>query len=276
MKRAAQILAVLVALAVGATASLAQDTSGLRRLTDRDDLLGWEAVGRLELNGRGFCTATLIAPDLVLTAAHCVYEKSSNRLLEAGQLIFRAGLRDGVSIAERPALQIAAHPGYAPGTPMSAKNVRHDVALIRLAQPINSSLANPFVLHQGNARGSQVSITSYGKGRAEALSRQRSCRILAAQDDLLVFDCDVTFGSSGSPVFTQVGGRGRIVSVVSGMMNADGQKVALGMALPARVAELKAMLRRNPVAAPDRRVKRLQVGTGRNSTGAKFIRPDGS
>ena len=35
-----------------ASQALAQN-SGLVRLTDRDDLLGWEAVGRLDLAGRG-------------------------------------------------------------------------------------------------------------------------------------------------------------------------------------------------------------------------------
>ncbi|MFS4581005.1 trypsin-like serine peptidase [Phaeobacter sp. C3_T13_0] len=35
-------------------------------------------MGRLELNGQGFCTGTLIAPDLVLTAAHCVYDHNNN------------------------------------------------------------------------------------------------------------------------------------------------------------------------------------------------------
>ena len=259
-----------------ATPFAVADTTGLRRLSDRDDLLGWEAVGRLELAGKGFCTATLIAPELVLTAAHCVYNKETNSLLDAGQVTFRAGLRDGQSIAERKGLQIAAHGGFTPGVPMSWTNVRHDVALIRLASPITSAQANPFILHDGSTDGATVSVTSYGMGRADALSRQRQCQILAARDELMMFDCDVTYGSSGAPVFARVGGRGRILSVISGMAQVEGKKVALGMALPARVAELKSMLRRGPVAAPDRRVKRLSVGSGRNSTGAKFIRADGS
>ena len=272
----ARILGAATALTITACSVLAQDNSGLRRLTDRDDLLGWEAVGRLELNGHGFCTATLIASDLVLTAAHCVYDRASSRLLQAGQVTFRAGLRDGVAVAERKGLQIAAHPGYTPGVPPNAQNIRHDVALIRLAEPITTTEADPFVLYQGARDGTEVSVTSYGQGRAEALSRQRSCKILGGRDDLMAFDCDVTFGSSGAPVFVRVGGRGRIASIISGGMKLEGRKVALGMVLPARVDELKALLRRNPTARPDRRVKRLQVGNGRNSTGAKFIRADGS
>ena len=36
--------------------------------TDRQ----WQAVGRID-TGPGFCTGTLIAADLVLTAAHCLF-----------------------------------------------------------------------------------------------------------------------------------------------------------------------------------------------------------
>ncbi|MGB7242579.1 MAG: trypsin-like serine protease [Sulfitobacter sp.] len=50
---------------------VAQNTN-LTRLGDKNRALGWEAVGRLDTKNGGFCTGTLIAPDLVLTAAHCV------------------------------------------------------------------------------------------------------------------------------------------------------------------------------------------------------------
>jgi len=263
----ALILAVgTLAYAAGATAQ----GTGLRRLTDRDDLLGWEAVGRLELNRQGFCTGTLIAPELVLTAAHCVYDRNG-KLRPAEQIAFRAGLRDGVAVAERQGLQIAAHPGFNPRTGLGMENIRHDVALIRLAEPIPSSQADAFALHSGRDYGSGISVTSYGMGRAEALSRQRQCNLMGEHEDVLMIDCNVTFGSSGAPVFSKVGGRGRILALVSGGGNYRGRQVAFGMKLPQRVAELKAQLRRNPVAAPDRRIKRIRVGGGGSAGGAKFV-----
>ncbi len=265
------ILAIFFAL----VCPLSVAADGLRRLTDRDDLLGWEAVGRLDLDGRGFCTGTLIAPDLVLTAAHCVYERKAKSLRPADKILFRAGLRDGVAIAERRGLQIAAHPDYDPGQPPSIQNIRHDVALIRLTEPITSRDADPFAIHSGRNAGTEISVASYGVGRAEALSRQRSCTLLTERDDVIAFDCNVTFGSSGAPVFARVGGRGRILSLVSAGGKLDSKTVGFGMTLPQRIAELKAQLRRNPVAVPDRRIKRLQAGTGRNSSGARFIRPGG-
>mgnify|MGYP000371188422 CR=1 FL=1 len=265
----ALILAVgTLAYAAGATAQ----GTGLRRLTDRDDLLGWEAVGRLELNRQGFCTGTLIAPELVLTAAHCVYDRNG-KLRPAEQIAFRAGLRDGVAVAERQGLQIAAHPGFNPRTGLGMENIRHDVALIRLAEPIPSSQADAFALHSGRDYGSGISVTSYGMGRAEALSRQRQCNLMGEHEDVLMIDCNVTFGSSGAPVFSFEGERPRIVSVVSAKARVEGSAVSLGASLADELALLEAQLTGAHVGSRmPQGVGRVQVGEPRrNDLGAKFI-----
>lgn len=266
-----RVLAICLTLVPGL--ALAGTGSALMRLSDREDLLGWEAVGRLDLADKGFCTGTLIAPDLVLTAAHCMFDRSSGDILAAQSVTFRAGLRDGVSVAERQILQIAVLPDYVPMQRVTMENVRRDVALLRLKAPIVSTDADPFVLHSGRKPARNVSVASYGTGRSEAISRQRECQVLANADDLMLFDCSVTFGSSGAPVFARVGDRGRILSVISGMAQVNGQKVALGMSLPSVVAALKAQMRRAPVAAPDRAIRRIRTGSGNRSTEAKFIKP---
>lgn len=264
---------VLSALVCSMIASLAMaQTSGLARLSDREDLLGWEAVGRIDMAGAGFCTGTLIASDLVLTAAHCVYHPETKALVQADQLMFRAGLRDGTAIAERVVAQIAAHSGYDPEGAFNGENVRYDVALLRLRDPITTTQANPFVLHKGAVPGSTVSVVSYGQGRAEALSRQRECRMVGNYDDVMAFDCNVTFGSSGAPVFARTGNRGRIVSVVSGMTIINGTKLAVGMSLPAVVDRLKRDMRAQQ-QRPTASVRRVTVGDNRSGTGAKFVKP---
>ncbi|PLS23139.1 trypsin-like serine peptidase [Neptunicoccus cionae] len=253
--------------------------SGLTPLTDRTDILGWEAVGRIDIGGQGYCTGVLVASDLVLTAAHCVFDQSTNRLHEASAFTFAAGYQDGTSIETRAVQQVVAHANYRAALGPITSNIRHDVALLKLAAPISTFTAAPFAIHSGIAPGNSVSVVSYGKGRDDVMSWQKQCDVLARGAGLIAFNCDVTFGSSGAPVFVKEGNRARIVSLVSSGRNADGDIVAFGMDLPANIAHLKRALRVLPryattgTSAPQpTQIKRITVGSGRTTTGAKFVR----
>ncbi|MCV2887699.1 trypsin-like serine peptidase [Ruegeria aquimaris] len=270
------LLALLLGLCLALPA--AAQNSGLRRLTERDDLFGWEAVGRLDIAGTGFCTGTLIAPDMVLTAAHCAFDARTRAHYQPGQITFRAGFRDGKSVAERNVVQIATPDGFIPNAAPSADRIRADVALMRLADPIPTALADPFALHSGDLSGSEISVSSYGRGRAEAISRQRSCQLLWRQAGLMSFDCDVTFGSSGAAILAREGSRGRILSLVSAGTVAEGRPIGFGMELSGTVETLKRQMRRD-APAPQAAIKRLKVGgglSGSSGTGPKFLRPGGS
>lgn len=262
--RAASFLAALICAALAGPLA----AGGLIRLTDRDDLFGWEAVGRLELGKDGYCTGSLIAPDLVLTAAHCVYDEDGAPIA-AQAMTFRAGLRDGDFISQSGVVQVVAHLGYAPSPDLTGDMVRHDVALLKLSDAIPAAVASPFVLAGEGRAGQRVSVLSYGRGRDAALSWQRDCAVTGAGQGVLKFDCDVTFGSSGAPVFVRsAGGNARIVSLIS----SGGGDAAYGMQLPALVADLKRALRVLPTVAPAE-PRRVQVGQGGNAGGAKFQKP---
>jgi|TARA_B110000908_G_scaffold20909_1_gene23437 protease YdgD len=124
----------------------------------------------------------------------------------------------------RQIVAVAAHEGYQPTELLSAKNVSHDVALLRLSRPIPFSEMDPFALHTDVVKNGLVSVVSYGRGCADAQSRQRECQMTDRQSDVLVFDCEVTFGSSGAPVFSHLNGRGCVISVISGMAQIRGKK----------------------------------------------------
>lgn len=264
----AQAFGALMLMAMTASAQ----TTSLRSLDTQNDALAWQAVGRLDWNAGGYCTGTLIAPDLVLTAAHCVYDPATGAAVQPHEVRFRAGVTDGKAAAERGVAQIVAHQGFKPGTPLSRENVRHDVALVRLDRPIPNTELAPFGVHRGAVGGGPVSVVSYGRGRSDDLSRQNECQVIDQTARVLVMDCDVTFGSSGAPVFTHLNGRGRILSVVSGMGRYQGRKVAFGMELGPVLAELKSAMRAT-APRPRAQVKRLVIGAGKSSTGAKFVKP---
>ncbi|CUH76352.1 V8-like Glu-specific endopeptidase [Tritonibacter multivorans] len=266
----------LVLFAVLCAGSVWAQSSGLRALTDREDLLGWEAVGRLELNNQGFCTAVLISNDLVLTAAHCVVEKSGS-LRPADQIRFRAGLTEHGTLIDRGVSQIVAHEGYDRNDSDRLRRVRNDVALLRLDQIVTSTEADAFAAHDGRRYDSDIFVASFARGREERLSVQRHCRLVAEQEGVLAVDCDLTFGASGAPVFSWTGNRGQVLGVVSAGSTLNGKKIGLVSKLADRLPELKAQLRRAPVVRPKGEVKRIRVGNGggafgTNSGGAKFLR----
>lgn len=240
----------LAVLLIAAMPAWADGNSGLKRLTLRTDVLGWEAVGKVVIGEQGaFCSGALIANDLVLTAAHCVYDRQGNPR-KVDTLTFKAGLRDGNAIAESAIARAVAHPGYTPGS-WNWNSVRHDVALLELATSIPSGVASPFRTDGAVQAGRKVSVVSFAAGREEALSRQRTCGVLGRYRDLMAFDCDVYFGSSGAPVFYQDHGPPRIVSIVSAGSRTPEGTVSFGMELPALVAELKHAFRTGKGVWPD-------------------------
>lgn len=252
--------------------ALAQNT-GLDELDRRDKLFGWEAVGKLTIGRDGYCSGVLISSDIVLTAAHCVVDRHG-RKYPASELHFHAGQQDGQSIASRGVIRTAPAKGYDPRYGITAQSIRNDVALVQLDEPISTFDAPPFALHSGQVRTEDLSVVSYGQGRDANLSWQKRCGLEFQGQGLFVFNCDVTFGSSGAPVFAKEGGRTRVLTLVSSGSRHAGGTEAFGMQLPETVARLKRELAQTPVEGERQfrsTIKRIGVGSGRNQSGAKFV-----
>lgn len=272
MRKYITLLSAMLSLA---TPSFSDDTSALIRLTDREDLFGWEAVGRLNIASGGYCTGTLIANNLVLTAAHCVYDKKTNTLRAPSSFTFQAGLRDGKSIEESKASKVAVHQNYDPSAKISADYVRNDIALIKLEKSISSFTASPFKVHTGVKAGKKVNVVSYGRGRDKALSWQRNCSVTNRYTGLMQFNCNVTFGSSGAPVFAKEGRNWRILSIISVGHKRGKETVSYGSELPKMISLLKKNLTHNgsyTSGIQTTQARRLVVGGNKSSSGAKFIK----
>ena len=249
--------------------------AALERLDTTDAGRQWEAVGRLDINGVGFCTGALIAPNLVLTAAHCLFDKSTGNRVDPQSIEFLAGWRNGRAAAYRDVRRAVMHPDYVFDQSVSSARVRNDIALLELQSPIRNTTVIPFETDTRPRKGDKVGVVSYAHDRSEAPSLQEVCAVMARQEGVLVMSCDVDFGSSGAPIFSFESGTPRIVSVVSAKAEVRGDRVALGTQLEGPLDLLHAELAagRGYAVAPSPSVGRVVVGGLRNNTGAKFIKP---
>lgn len=163
------------------------------------------AVGRVNISGfkaRGACSGTLIAPDVVLTAAHCIAPGF------ASGRVFVAGWDRGEFIAARKAAREIRHPGYAKEGQASPAN---DIGLVFLDTPITDVAPMP----TGTATGYELGIVGYHQFVPHLLSGRLDCARVDLIPGQMQLGCPVTAGNSGGPVLEWQDGRWVVVGVIS-------------------------------------------------------------
>lgn len=189
------------------------------------------AVGRIENNRtNGSCTGSLIAEDVVLTAAHCVHAARGSRY------VFR--LSDDPDLPTFAVKQIVWHPLYAEFIRQKLRRVRFDIAVVQLAEKVPASRALPFATSQEAMLGEELSIVSWRKLDRE-VPRKRDClTIEGAIPGLVALDCAVVGGESGAPVLRKTATGHELVSVISSQSTLQGRPIAYASDVRLRVPPL--------------------------------------
>ncbi len=237
-----KFLLLLLVLWITSEKAPAQDLIQPVRLATADTAGVWNAVGRVNLIGTGFCTGALIAPNLVLTAAHCMYDKRTGQRVKTENVEFLAGWRDGRAVADRFARKVIIHRAYKYNSRRRLDRVASDIALIELEHPIRNVRILPFGWAGRPKVGQTVRVVSYSKDQPQEPALHNICRVLGRDPSVLVLSCHVTFGASGSPIFITENGVPRIASIISAKAEWQNRDVALGVTLSRPLEEMLSSL----------------------------------
>ncbi|MEM7506624.1 MAG: trypsin-like serine protease [Pseudomonadota bacterium] len=235
--------ALLTSLAVAVMATVpasALEFDRLRMLT-AEEHVPWRAVGRVNIANfgeRGMCTGTLISEDLVLTAAHCVISDRTGAPHAPGNIHFVAGWRQGQRVGHSVASELIIHSEYLSAKGDELQQIGADLAVIRLRDPIPAKSAPFFSVAPSPGNDAPLTLISYRRDRAHALTRQQGCKILGEEGPVMALGCDVTFGASGSPIFAEVDGERRLIGVISAMSRPNGRPIAWAVRLDAAIGDV--------------------------------------
>ena len=98
----------------------------------------FSAIGRLNLGGSGYCTAVLVGPDLVLSAASCLYNRTEGRWWGRKELFFQTAYQFEKAGQQAGVLRYAVPGSYQPGKRVTLASTRVDFAFLKLERPIGN------------------------------------------------------------------------------------------------------------------------------------------
>lgn len=203
-----------------------------RRVTVDGAAAPWRSLAKVQTNIGSRCTGALIAPRRVLTAAHCLFNRRTQRFLPASSLHVLFGYERGQYLEHILVVDVIRTDAYDPMRPR--EDYAADWAVLILAADAPAA-AQPLTVTQAvPPAGTAVALGGYSQDRAQILTADTTCTVLGtdrgANGLVLVHDCNGTRGTSGSPLLTLRDGQWQVVGIA---VAGSADRMPLNIAVPA-------------------------------------------
>lgn len=182
--------------------------AGARHAVDVDHE-PWRILGRVQTELGGRCTGFMVAPSVIMTAAHCLWREEAANFVQPPSIHFMLGYDTGSWRTTARAVRFVIAPGYDPYHPLRTSQADHatvilDHALVKTTDLLQVVAAVP---------GAPAMLAGYQQDRKELAIGDLSCHVVHVRGQLIDHDCAATHGASGAPLLVQEDGKWGIAGI---------------------------------------------------------------